>query len=79
MISPKMVRKAAVGLGAVAMPLVIGVAGAAPSSADPNLCVRGPYGYAQACVEVPGWYGGWYHGPYWPDDGWHHGDGGGDD
>lgn len=78
MILTKMLRYAAVGLGAVAVPVVIGVVGAAPSSADPGLCVSGPYGYAQACVNSPGWYGG----PYWDngwDNGWHHGDDQGED
>jgi hypothetical protein len=81
-ISPKILRYAAVGLGAVAVPVVIGVVGAAPSSADPGLCVSGPYGYAQACVDLPGWYGGPYWGGGWDngwDSGWHHGDGQGED
>ena len=78
MISSKMLRNAAVVLGAVAVPVVIGVIGAAPSSADDGgLCVSGPFGNAQACVNLPGLYvPGWYYGPYWGGDGGHYGDGG---
>ena len=75
--SSKMLRNVAVALGAVAVPVVIGVVGAAPSSADDGLCVSGPYAYAQACVSLPGLYvPGWYYGPYWGGEGGHHGDGG---
>jgi hypothetical protein len=77
-ISAKMLWNASLGIGVVAMPLIIGVAGAAPASADPGLCVTGPFGYAQACVEVPGWHGDWYDGPRWR-DGWHDDDQGDDD
>ncbi len=62
--------KAAAGLGAVAVPVVFAVAGAGQASADPGWCVSGPFGYASACLNVPGWVG-------W-DGGWHngwHGDG----
>ena len=76
--SARMLRAAVVGLGAVAVPVVIGVAGTAPASADPGLCVTGPFGYAQACVDVPGWHGGWYDGPRWRSGGWGHGHGHGD-
>ncbi|MGV9801030.1 hypothetical protein ACWDTP_23580 [Mycobacterium sp. NPDC003449] len=64
----------AAALGAVAVPMGIAVAGAAPAPADPGLCVSGPYGYAQACVEAPGWHDDWYDGPRWR-GGWHDGDG----
>ncbi|MEW2482627.1 hypothetical protein AB0876_23850 [Mycobacterium sp. NPDC049093] len=67
----------AAGLGAVAVPIGT-VAGAGSASADPGLCVNGPYGYAQACVDVPGWYNGWYDGPRWR-GGWHGDDQGEDD
>jgi hypothetical protein len=72
--------KAAAGLFALAVPLVIVVGGAAPASADPGLCVGGPFGYVDACVQGPGW-GDWHGGPWWH-DGWRHGGGddqGGDD
>ena len=61
----------AVGLGAVAVPAVFAVAGAGQASAGPGICVSGPFGYAFACVDTPGW--GWY-GPGWDggwDNGWH--------
>jgi len=60
----KMLRKAAVGIGAAAVPLGIAVAGAGPASADPGVCVSGPWGYAYACVDTPGWVD-WYDGPRW--------------
>jgi hypothetical protein len=71
----KTLSKAAAGLFAVAAPLVIAVGGAAPSSADPGLCVSGPLGYVDACVQGPGW-ADWHGGPWWH-NGWRHG--GGDD
>jgi hypothetical protein len=72
----KILGKAATGLGAVAVPLGIAVAGAAPASANPDVCVNGPFGYAHACVQTPGWVGWpgyWYDGPRWH-GGWGHGD-----
>ncbi|MDH6198461.1 hypothetical protein M2272_005120 [Mycobacterium frederiksbergense] len=60
----KLMRAAVVGLGALAVPVGVAVAAAAPASAGPQICATGPYGYAQACVEGPGW-GRWY------DNGWH--------
>jgi len=82
--------KTAVGLGAVAVPVVFAVAGAGQASADPGgVCVSGPWGYASACINGPGWVdwgphwgGGWGGG--WDggwDGGWHggHGDWEGDD
>ena len=84
----KILVNVAVTLGAVAVPVTIAVIGAAPSSADGGLCVSGPFGYAQACINLPGWYApGLYYGPYWNGggwhpghggNGWHHGDGGND-
>ncbi|CDO33463.1 hypothetical protein ABQF44_09935 [Mycolicibacterium porcinum] len=67
------------GLGVVAVPIGIAVAGAGTASADPGLCVNGPFGYAQACVDVPGWYNGWYDGPRWHGGDWHHGGDWGED
>jgi hypothetical protein len=64
--------KTAVGLGAVAVPVVFAVTGAGQASADPGFCVSGPFGYASACLNTPGWIG-WY-GPHWDggwDNGWH--------
>ena len=60
--------KAAVGLGAVAVPLVFAVAAAGQAPADPGVCVSGPWGYASACINGPGWVD-W--GPHWhpPNDG----------
>lgn len=73
----KLTRAAAIGLGALAVPVGIAVAGAAPASAGPDVCVSGPLGYAYACVDTPGW-GGWYgDGPRWRGHG--HGHGGWDD
>src|SRR6267142_6175636 len=40
--------KTAAGLGAVAVPVVFAVAGAGQASADPGVCVGGPWGYASA-------------------------------
>src|SRR5258707_8623143 len=54
--------KTAVGLGAVAVPVVFAVAGAGQASADPGICVSGPWGYASACINGPGWVD-W--GPHW--------------
>ena len=72
--------KTAVGLGAVAVPVVFAVAGAGQASADPGgICVSGPWGYASACINGPGWVD-W--GPHWNggwDNGWGHGWGNGDD
>ncbi|MDV3129880.1 hypothetical protein M1247_33585 [Mycobacterium sp. 21AC1] len=79
MISSKLKRAAVVGLGTLAVPVGIAVAGAAPASAGPELCVSGPYGYAQACVEGPGWVRPWYDdGPRWRGHGHGHGHGHGD-
>jgi hypothetical protein len=61
--------KTAVRLGAVAVPVVFAVAGAGQASADPGLCISGPFGYASVCLNGPGWVD-W--GPGW-DGGWDHG------
>lgn len=79
-------RKAAVTVGAAAAFAAIGLGGAASASADNNgACISGPFGYTQACVNLPGWVAPrWDDGPYWGPgwhghgDGWHHGDGGDD-
>ncbi|MCP2626986.1 hypothetical protein NLB33_29515 [Mycolicibacterium smegmatis] len=66
MIRSKLMRALVVGAGAVAVPMSVAVIGAAPASAGPNLCVSGPYGYAYACVEGPGWVRPWVDpGPGW--------------
>ena len=62
--------KTAAGLGAVAVPVAFAVAGAGQASANPGICVSGPFGYATACLDTPGW-AGWY-GPRW-DGGWDNG------
>jgi len=78
----KILVKIVAGLGAVAASLGIAVAGAGPASADPDLCVSGPFGYAYACVQTPGWVGVpgyWYDGPRHGGWGHGHGEGHGDD
>lgn len=47
---------------AVALPIGAALVGAAPASAGPDVCVSGPYGFAYACVDTPGWVN-------WHDDG----------
>ena len=47
--------KTAAGLGAAAVPVVFAVAGAGQASADPGICVNGPWGFASACVNGTGW------------------------
>jgi hypothetical protein len=74
---PKLIRRLAVGASVLAAPAVFAMSGAGQASADPDLCVSGPYGYASACVEVPGiqvWYDDGPRGPKWHGDrGWHKG------
>ncbi len=67
--------KTAAGFGATAALVVFAVAGAGQASADPDWCVSGPFGYASACLNTPGWVnwnpgwdGGWHGG--WDDDHW---------
>ncbi|WP_102143401.1 hypothetical protein [Mycobacterium hubeiense] len=71
-----LIGKTLAAIGAMAVPLTITVVGAAPATADPNLCVSGPYGFAYACVDTPGWVdwhdgprgrGHWKHGHGWDD------------
>ncbi len=61
--------KTAAGLGAVAAPVVFAVIGAGQASADPGVCVNGPWGYASACINEPGWVD-WN--PHW-NGGWNNG------
>ena len=75
MIASKMLSKVAVGLGVLVAPLAIAVANGASASADPGLCVSGPFGYAYACVQAPGWVDYWYDGPHWRGNGHGHGHG----
>jgi hypothetical protein len=75
-IRSKILAKAAIGLCAVVAPMAIAIGGAASASADPGWCVSGPFGYASACLQAPGW-APWYGGPGWYGGGWRHG--GGDD
>lgn len=63
MIRTTLLRKAALGLGIAALPFGIAVAGAGTAAANPELCVSGPYGYAYACVEGPGWVDVDWRGP----------------
>ena len=56
------------GVVAAAVPLGLGFVGATPASAGPEVCVTGPYGYASACVEAPGWvdwHDGWQGRGHW--------------
>ncbi|MDH6198324.1 hypothetical protein M2272_004983 [Mycobacterium frederiksbergense] len=67
--------KTAAVLGAVSVSVAFAVVGAGQASADGDggICVSGPWGYASACVNGPGW-GDW--GPHWGDGwdgGWGHG------
>lgn len=62
MIRSKLAKRAVVGVVAAAMPLGLGFAAAAPAAARPEVCLSGPYGYASACVEAPGWVD-WRDGP----------------
>lgn len=55
----KLRQAAAIGLGTLAVPVGVAIAGAAPASAGPQICATGPYGYVQTCVEGPGW-ARWY-------------------
>jgi hypothetical protein len=68
-IRSKRLRKAIIGLVAAAVPAGMAVAGAAPASAGPGVCVGGPFGYAYACVDTPGWVD-WYDGPRWRHGDW---------
>ena len=61
--------KTAAGFGAAAALVVFAVAGAGQASADPDWCISGPFGYASACLNTPGWVD-WN--PGW-DSGWHGG------
>jgi hypothetical protein len=56
--------------------MTIAIGGAASASADDNgWCIGGPFGFASACVQAPGWVP-WYPGQVW-NNGWRQG--GGDD
>ena len=55
MIRSKLLKRAALGVSAAALPVGMAFAGAASASAGPDVCVSGPYGYAYACVDTPGW------------------------
>mgnify|MGYP000010460561 CR=1 FL=1 len=66
MIRLKSLEKLAVGIDLVAVPMGMALAGAGQASADDGgggLCVSGPFGYAHAWVNGPGWYDGWQGGP----------------
>lgn len=72
MIRSKALSKIVVSIGVLATPLTIALANAGPASADPGICVSGPWGYAYACVQTPGWVD-WYDGPRWHGNGHGHG------
>jgi hypothetical protein len=46
---------AAAALGVIAAPPLIAVIGAAPASADPGACVRGPWGWPVHASMSRGW------------------------
>ena len=46
-------RRAALGLAAASVPAVFAVTGAGQASAAPDICVSGPWGYVNTCVDVP--------------------------
>jgi hypothetical protein len=50
---PNVFRKTALGLAVASVPAVFAVAGASQASADPGVCVSGPWGYVNTCVDVP--------------------------
>jgi hypothetical protein len=62
------VKKILITLAALAVSATFSLAGAGQAAAKPGVCVSGPWGYAQACVEGPGWVD-WN--PHWK--GWHPG------
>lgn len=67
MISRKMIRRSVVFVGALAASAGFALAGASQASADPELCVTGPYGYVTTCADVP-IVDVWYDGPRGPWD-----------
>lgn len=75
--SQKIIRRGAVFVAAAVAPVFFAVATPTAASAAPGLCVTGPYGYASACVDVPGVqivYDGPGRGPHGPGKGhWKHG------
>ena len=72
-----LLKKAALLVGAAAVPLSVAFVGAGTASAGPDLCVSGPFGYAYACVDTPGWVGWYDDGPrgrgHWDGHGHGHG------
>jgi hypothetical protein len=54
-----MLKTVALSIAAAALPVGVALAGAAPASAGPDVCVSGPYGFAYACVDTPNWVN-WY-------------------
>lgn len=74
MIRAKLLKTMAMGIGAAALPVGVALAGAAPASAGPDVCVSGPYGFAYACVDTPGWVEWYDDGPRGRGNGhWKHG------
>jgi hypothetical protein len=74
MIRSRMMKTAALAVGAAILPVGVALAGAAPASAGPDVCVSGPYGFAYACVDTPGWVGWYDDGPHGRGNGhWKHG------
>ncbi len=62
----KLLKKAAIGLIAAGLPVGAAFTLAAPASAGPDVCAAGPWGYAYACIDTPGWVDYWYDGPKGP-------------
>ncbi|KUI28841.1 hypothetical protein AU195_21310 [Mycobacterium sp. IS-1496] len=74
MIRSRMRKTVALATGAMALPVGVALAAAAPASAGPDVCVSGPYGVAYACVDTPGWVQWYDDGPRGRGNGhWKHG------
>lgn len=74
MIRSRLLKTVALATGAMAFPIAVAVAGAAPASAGPDVCVSGPYGFASACVDAPRWVEWYDDGPRGRGNGhWKHG------
>jgi len=64
---PNLITRTALGIGALAVPTLMAVAGAGQAAANPDVCATGPWGYVTTCFDVPGYWDG----PDWHDNGRH--------
>jgi hypothetical protein len=71
--SSRLLRLAAMGIGAAAIPVGVAIGGAGTASAGPDVCVAGPLGYAAVCVDAPRWVDPWYDDGPRHDNGRHRG------